>query len=98
MAAGAVVLPTQPEEFRALIEKEIPVGTSVAEAKSRVETLGLACSLVRGGWTNNSGDRTAFYFCQRTSGTLVLTRWKVSFLPEQEKVSGVRADVVLVGP
>jgi hypothetical protein len=98
VAVFANVLPQDSKDFHALVEREIPIGTSIQLAKSRVEALGLACTLVRGGWINNINDRTAFHFCERQSGSVVLTRWLIFFLPKQEKVAVIRADVVLVGP
>jgi hypothetical protein len=95
---AANTLPQDAKNFRALVKQAIPVGTSIQVAKTRVEALGLTCTWVTRGWTNNIHDQTEFYFCDRQAGSIVLTRWQVSLLPKQEKVVSVRANVGLVGP
>jgi len=95
---AANTLPQDVKNFRALVEREIPVGTPIQVAKNRVEALGLTCTWMTRGWTNNIRDQTEFYFCDRQARSVVLTRWQVSLLPKQEKVVSVHANVGLIGP
>jgi hypothetical protein len=67
-------------------------------AMRRIEALELTCKWMPGGWVNKVNDRTPFYFCQRQVGKVVLTRWQVSFLFDQDKVVVVRTNVGLLGP
>ena len=97
VSAAASVLPEDLKDFRVLIEKEISIGKSIQVAKSRLEGLGLTCTWIESVWTNNI-DRVAYYFCQRQAGTTVHTRWRVSLLPEQDKVVAMRTLVTRVDP
>jgi hypothetical protein len=95
--AASQVLPEDTPAFRSLVESRVPVGTSLQEATSRMEALGLSCSSSER-WDPQGKQISVAIFCTRKQGSLVFRSWNVELRVDSGRVSSLSAAVGLTGP
>ena len=96
LATRRIELSDDQMQSRAIILREVPLGTAMAEARARLRARGFRCLEVE----NQSfaeyanGRRFDYTWCDiRDSGWLVYRRWQVALVPSQGKLQDV-----FVGP
>jgi hypothetical protein len=99
--------PADPEEkelatMKAKIEKNVPIGTSVADGRQRMERQGFLCEMVKNDQFVGLREPADFLYCDRKDGggfpSFVVRRWQVALVVREGKVSSVLVTTGLIGP
>jgi hypothetical protein len=88
----------EPRKMSAAILTNVPVGTSVGDARAFMEREGFECRLVQNG---SFGDRTGLDYlscsCDRREGLLVTRHWHIALVCRDGKITEVLAKTALTG-
>jgi hypothetical protein len=89
--------------MKAVLQKRLPVGTSLGKARLFMEQEGFKCSLAHKESFSEEGvvrEGIDFLYCDRDDrvGVLVIRRWQVALVLSQDSVSEVLVSVGLIGP
>jgi hypothetical protein len=89
--------------MKALLQRNLPVGTSAKKARLFMEREGFKCSLMRNKSFSEEGvvrEGIDYLYCERSdsAGFLVSRRWQVAIVLKMDSVSEVLVSVGLIGP
>ncbi|HVS53411.1 MAG TPA: hypothetical protein VHD62_13730 [Opitutaceae bacterium] len=87
-------LPLDPVQAKKVVAEAVPIGTTVDEAKKRMEQRGFSCRLM-----NLPGKKETYLSCYATGpGVIVVRQWGVTFEVIDGKVGEGRISTDLLGP
>jgi hypothetical protein len=86
-----------PQQMQATLEKAVPKGMALEDAKGFMESEGFVCEEVKGGtWKGKKG--LTFLHCKREDGQMIKRRWEVALMHDGKTVSALEMRTALVYP
>ena len=90
-------LSAQPAEATAEVQRWVPIGTQVSQARRIMQQHGFSCSLVtNGAFADLRG--VDYLYCDRRESGITQHRWQAALVLVRGKVSAVHVTTGVVGP